>query len=121
MSEFLPKEVRDELAAAQRAQRTSKRHLWVHADGERYRAMQIWGTGFSMDQAKCPPLRGFVDLYEGSRHLGHCLIVTNHDDGDVRVFEFKRVTAPTDKAAVDFVRPDFAPVALLTEQSEPGL
>lgn len=120
MSEFLPKEVRDALAAAQRAERTSKRHLWVHTDGGKHRAMRIWNTGFSMDRTKCPALRGYVDLYEGSRHLGHCLIVTNRDEGDVRVFEFKRVTSPSDSAPVDFVRPDFAPVALLTDQSEAG-
>lgn len=113
MSDFLPKAVRDGLRAAQRDAERRKSRLHIDLDGERLRILRMWDTGFAVEVEDAPRLRGLVDLYDGGRHLYQCLIVAvTEEDGEMR-YEFKRRTAASDNAPLDFVRPDNAPFGYL--------
>ncbi len=76
--------------------------------------LRMWKTGFAVE-AEAPPLRGFVDLYDGAIHLFQCLIVTSEEEGGERRYEFKRATAVAEKPAVDFEILDHAPAGLIED------
>lgn len=48
-------------------------------------------------------LRGYVDIYDGQRHLETCLMVLAEPEGDSVRCSFKRRTPARDRAPVDFV------------------
>ena len=113
MSEFLPKEVREGLEAARKADLKKKSRLRIHAGEEVYPVLRFWPSGFALDAETAPHLRGLVDLYNGGVHLYQCLIVASDEVGGEILFEFKRNTAAVDKAPLDFYREENAPIALL--------
>ena len=113
MSEFLPKEVREGLELARKRALKKKSRLRVHIGDEIYPVLRLWETGFTLDADEAPALRGLVDLYDGSRHLYQCLIIASQEESGQMVYEFKRNTAVADRPAVDYVREENAPVALL--------
>lgn len=113
MSEFLPEAVRKGLEDARVAMLRRSGRLCIH-DGDRvWRVLRLWDGGFSLAAQDAPPLRGFVDLYDGSRHLYQCLVVASREEEDERIFEFKWSAPVADRAAVDFERAEDAPVALI--------
>jgi hypothetical protein len=114
MSEFLPKEVREGLEAARKQALRQKSRLRVHAGDHVFPVLRFWESGFSLDSTDAPNLRGLVDLYDGAVHLYQCLIIASDDAGGEMIYDFKRNTAAVDKAPLDFVRDEDAPVALLT-------
>lgn len=113
MSDFLPQSVREQLHAAQRKAEARKSRLRVVLGEDSYRVLRLKKNGFTVEAEDAPKLRGLVDLYDGSRHLSQCLIVTAEEDGDLIHYEFKRNTAAGDGAPLDYERPDDAPIALL--------
>lgn len=113
MSEFLPKEVREGIEAARKQALRESSRLRVQVGDAVFPILRYWDTGFALDSEDAPNLRGLVDLYDGANHLYQCLIVASEDSGYEMIYEFKRSTAAVDKAPLDFVRPDDAPVALL--------
>lgn len=115
MTTFLPKEVQDGLDAARLASLKKASRLRLIADGTPYPVLRLWDTGFSLEAEGAPHLRGLVDLYDGAVHLYQCLIVASEEENDELIFEFKRNTAATEDAPVDFYRDPGAPVALLTD------
>lgn len=113
MSEFLPEAVRKGLEDARVAMLRRSSRLCIH-DGDRvHRVLRLWDGGFSVDARDAPRLRGFVDLYDGVRHLYQCLIVAGRQEDNEMIYEFKWNTAVADRPAADFVRADDAPVALI--------
>ena len=114
MFEFLPKEVREGLELARKQDLVKKSRLRVHANDTIYPVLKFWDTGFTLDNENAPHLRGLVDLFDGSRHLYQCLIIASSEDGGQMTYGFKRSTAVVDKAPLDFVCDENAPVALLT-------
>ena len=114
MSEYLPKEVREGLVLARKRALRKKSRLRVHVGDAVFPVLRFWETGFSLDIEDAPHLRGLVDLYDGSRHLYQCLIVASEQAHGEMNYDFKRSTAAVDKAPLDFVRDDDAPIALLT-------
>ena len=113
MSEFLPKDVRDALAEANRKRQDKKSRYRIHANGEIYKVRRRWDNGFSLPSDNAPNLRGLVDFYDGAEHLYQCLIVNSAEEDGERQFEFKRATPPHDRPPLDFERGDDAPVALI--------
>ena len=112
MTDFLPKEVREGLEAARKADLRRKSTLRVHMGGEVYPILRFRDDGFTID-ADGPHLRGLVDVYNGGNHLYQCLIVASEEgDGEMH-YEFKRSTEAADRAPLDFHRDPLAPVALL--------
>lgn len=113
MTTFLPKEVQAGLDNARAASLKSASRLRLSANGKMHPVLRMWKTGFSLEAQDAPHLRGFVDLYDGANHLFQCLIVASDEEGDEKQFEFKRLTAVSDKAPIDFERAVDAPVALI--------
>ncbi|GKY88851.1 hypothetical protein [Sinisalibacter aestuarii] len=113
MMTFLPKEVREGLELARKRDRKRKARMRVTVGGEVFPVIDYRDNGFALDIDNAPKLRGLVDLYDGARHLYQCLIVATEEDGELMRYEFKRSTAVTDTAPLDFARDEDAPVALL--------
>ena len=113
MSEFLPKEVREGLEAARKADLKKKSRLRIHVGDEVYPVLRFWENGFALDAENAPHLRGLVDLYNGGVHLYQCLIVASEEVAGVMKYEFKRSTEAVDKAPLDYYRDEAAPIALL--------
>lgn len=113
MSEFLPKEVREGLEAARKAHLKRKNRMRVRVDRRVFQVLRVWDNGFSLDATEAPRLRGLVDLYNGERHVSQCLIVASAEEAGEMRYEFKRRTAAVDRAPLDFVQDDLAPVELL--------
>ena len=113
MSTFVPKEVQAGLDQARKdALRTASR-LRIETGGTVYPVLRMWKTGFAMDGENAPVLRGFVDLYDGAIHLFQCLVVASEEEAGEMRYEFKRLTAVSDSAALDFEKSSDAPVALI--------
>lgn len=104
MSEYLPKYLRDELAAAQRQTRKAKATRTVHVGDEAYPILDMGEEGFAVEAATAPKLRGLIDIFDGPRHLYQALIVASAEEGDLMRYEFKRNTATQTAPPVDFER-----------------
>lgn len=113
MLEDLPQDVRDGLDAARKATQRHKGRMRLDVGGQSFTILRFWNDGFSVDAADAPGLRGHVDLYDGARHMGRCLIVASSADGGEMVYEFKRNTPVMLAPAADFARDDMAPAGLL--------
>ncbi|APX12631.1 hypothetical protein [Tateyamaria omphalii] len=113
MSTFVPKEVQAGLDSARLSSLKKASRLRLAVDGKTYPVLRMWKTGFSMLADTAPYLRGYVDLYDGAIHLFQCLIVAADEEAGEMRYEFKRLTAVAEKPALDFVRAEDAPVALL--------
>jgi hypothetical protein len=114
MLEFLPKEVREGLDAARKRDLKRKSRLRVEVGNAVYPVLRFWDDGFALDADFSPgKLRGLVDVYDGSRHVFQCLIVATSIENGELVCDFKRATAVTDRAPLDFWRRDDAPVGYL--------
>lgn len=113
MSSFLPQSVRDELAAAQKQALRRRATRVVHVGDEAYPILEMTERGFSVDAEDAPHLRGFIDIYDGTRHLYQALIIASEQAGDLMRYEFKRNTPAAARAPVDFETPVDIPVGLL--------
>lgn len=115
MSEFLPKEVREGLELARKRSSRRRGRLNIRAGDKCVAVLRCWEGGFAVDADKAQAMRGLVDLYDGGRHLSQCLIVASREDAGERVYEFKRATAATERAPLDYVR-QFEPFGLITHR-----
>ena len=113
MSTYISDEVQAGLDQARLKAEKRNSRLRVQVDEKFYPVLKLWDTGFSLDSADAPNLRGLVDLYDGGRHLYQCLIVASEAEFGRMKYDFKRNTAVLDKAPLDFVRDENAPIALL--------
>ncbi|MEO0501814.1 MAG: hypothetical protein AAFZ14_00715 [Pseudomonadota bacterium] len=113
MSTFVPKEVQAGLDNARRQAIRKASRLRIVTGDNTYPVSRMWKTGFAMDAETAPALRGFVDLYDGALHLFQCLVVASEEEAGEMRFEFKRLTAVSEHAALDFEKAADAPVALI--------
>ena len=113
MLEYLPQEISDGLDAARKQQARRKSRLRVQVGGAVFPILRFWHDGFVLDGALTPHLRGLVDVYDGANHIFQCLIVASTMENGDLVCEFKRSTAVTGTAPLDFWRDENAPVAYL--------
>ena len=113
MSTFVPKEVQAGLDHARRQAMRKASRLRIVTGDATYPVLRMWKTGFAMEADTAPALRGFVDLHDGAVHLFQCLVVASEEEAGEMRFEFKRLTAVSDRAALDFETRADAPVALL--------
>jgi hypothetical protein len=117
MSEYLPKEVRAGLELARKADRRKKSRLKVRIGDQSFAILRHWDEGFALDKDDAPHLRGLVDLYDGARHLSQCLIVASSEEDDEMLYEYKWATPAKDRAALDYIRDETAPVAFIGKAS----
>lgn len=90
-----------------------KNRLRVHDGISEYAILKVWDDGFSMVAGNAPHLRGFVDLFDGTKHIAQCLVIHSEPDGSVMNYEFKRRTVASEQAPKDYVEDANAPVALI--------
>jgi len=118
MQEDLPEEIRAALRAGARAAGARGAHgmrstpgLTLRVGRARYPVLRLWSGGLALPAEVEPKLRGRVDVFDGTRHLFHCLIVASQEAGGEVICEFKQATpaatepphdyAPDDKATPD--------------------
>lgn len=88
--------------------------LHVQVGDAVYPVLRIWESGFALDGGLAPgKLRGLVDLHDGPRHVLQCLIVASTAENGELICDFKRATAVSDQAPVDFWRGENAPAGYL--------
>ncbi|MEP2782921.1 MAG: hypothetical protein ABJO67_12645 [Pseudoruegeria sp.] len=112
MFEFLSKEVQEGLDQARKQALRKGNRLCVHSDGEVHRILKLWDDGFALERDV--DLRGFVDIYDGPRHISQCLIIQAEMSHGEYTYEFKRSTPARNKAPVDFAIEEIEPAALIT-------
>lgn len=115
MTDDLPEAVRLGLESARQAALRRSNRLCIHAGDAVHRVLRMWDGGFALAAGDARPLRGYVDLFDGPRHLASCLVVAapaGADDGERR-YEFKVRIPVAGGPAADFERPEDAPAALL--------
>ena len=113
MLEFFQKDLVLALRSAGMASQKRKSRLRVQVGGAVYPVLRMWQGGLALDAALTPHLRGLVDVYDGANHIYRCLIVASTNDGGELVCEFKLATRVQDRAALDYVRDENAPVGYL--------
>jgi len=109
----LPEEVLEGLRLARRRDLGRRNRLRLHVGDAVYPILRLWDSGFSLDPETAPHIRGFVDIYDGGRHLYQCLVICSSRENGERIYGFKRQTAVVERPPVDFARDAEAPVALL--------
>lgn len=102
MNDFLPKDVVDGLRHAKMRDLKRRATRSVQIGDDVYAILEFTPSGFAVNAETTPHLRGLVDVYEGSRHQCQALIIASEQDGDLMRYEFKRNTAASDRAALDF-------------------
>lgn len=115
MSEYLPKELREQLAAAQRKAKRKRATRSVHIGDEAFAILDMSDNGFAVATEDTPHLRGLVDIFEGPRHLYQALIVASAEAGDMMRYDFKRNTAAMTAPPVDFEQKAHRPAGLLSK------
>ncbi len=110
---YLPEAVRSELKEARYAMLRRKARLCVLAGRRVFRVTRRWDGGFAILATDAPILHGFVDLYDGSRHICQCLVVASHEEAGEQIFEFKWTTPVASRPPLDFEVADVRPVALI--------
>lgn len=113
METTFSKELNDALDAARRVATQKSSRLKVMAGDKVFALDRMWKTGFAIDLANAPRLRGRVDVFEGTEHLFQCLIVANHEEQGKMCYDFKRATPVATGAALDFVKEPMADVPRL--------
>ncbi len=113
MLEFFQKGLTAAIRSAQDAPARRKSRLRVQVGGAVYPVLRMWHDGLALDSTLTPHLRGLVDVYDGANHIFHCLIIATTIDGDELVCEFKHATRVRDRAALDYVQDENAPVGYL--------
>lgn len=114
---FLPKEVREGLALAQdRDRKATGGRLRVQVGRDWYPIRSFDADGFEVALDAAPKLRGHVEIHDGARMLRAALIVAGEPSGDAMRYDFKRITAVRDGAALDYVRDVDAPAGFIAAQ-----
>ncbi|MFU1476437.1 hypothetical protein ACM25N_01455 [Roseovarius sp. C7] len=113
MTDYLTPEIRAGLDRARKLAECKSSRLRLHSGDEIYRVLRAWDGGFALALETTPRLRGLVDLYDGSRHLSHCLIVASSEEGGELHVEYKRMTDAQATPPVDFERAQDAPAGYL--------
>lgn len=124
MSDVLPEAVRQGLEAARVAASRRSNRLCLHDGDAVHRVLRVWDGGLALAPTDAPPLRGYVELYDGPRHLSSCLIVASATgEGGERIYEFKAETPVADRPPADFERADLErgarPAALIPPPRDP--
>jgi hypothetical protein len=115
MLEFLPKEVRDGIAAARAREQRRRSRLHARVGDAVFPILRLWDEGFALDSSLAPPLRGMVDVYDGSRHILRCLVITSTAENGELVCDFKRATNVSDRAPLDYWLDRARPAGLVTK------
>lgn len=112
MLEYLTKELREGLDLA-RARRGRRSRLRVEVGEAVFPVLRLTADTIVMDAARAPRLRGYVDVFDGARHVLHGLIVARAIEDGLLVCTFKSVSPAHDAPPLDYERAADAPAGLL--------
>jgi hypothetical protein len=84
------------------ARRTTRPGLALQAGSRRFPVLDLTADGCLIEAQDSATLRGYVDLFDGDRHLACCLIVLTAPEGPFLRCAFKRRTAFRLDAPRDF-------------------
>ncbi|QCO57546.1 hypothetical protein EOK75_17715 (plasmid) [Pseudorhodobacter turbinis] len=115
MLEFLPQEIRDGLMAAQKRDQKRRSRLRVHVGDEVIPVLRMWENGLALDADSTINLRGLIDIYDGANHISQCLVIASTTEDGELICDFKRCSHVAQKAALDFVQDETAPVGYLSK------
>ena len=116
MDEIFSKDLQQGLEAARVSRLRKRSRLRIDQDGQLIPLLQLGRNGFSVAREDAPRLRGLVDVYDGGRHLFQCLITAAEEEGAEIRYDFKRATAISDRAPLDFAWSEDAPAGLITQE-----
>ncbi|MEM8788343.1 MAG: hypothetical protein AAGE76_08770 [Pseudomonadota bacterium] len=74
---------------------------------------KLWPGGFSVDRDQPQLMRGFIDLFDGARHIRHGLVYQIGQDAAYVSYAFKTTRDPRLAQPADFARAPAVPVGLL--------
>lgn len=103
MSTITSDEMLRSIRPAKRAKRQVETGLRLVSPSGTCLIQRMWDNGCVLAYEDTPQLRGYVDIYDGDRHMFQCLIVAAEHDGDRVRCTFKRLTAVRMSAPVDYV------------------
>lgn len=113
MDSHLPSDFRSATEGARVRPRGKRHRLRLKAGNDEIDVVEIWQGGFSI-KADAPCFRrGFVDLYDGGKHLFHALAYPTSEDSALRTFAFKIRQDPDAAPPRDYDRAADVPVALI--------
>lgn len=113
MSTYMSAEVQEGLDAARKKALRRKNRLHVRIDERVLPILECSDHGFIMDINYAPHLRGFVEIFDGPRHIYNALIVACDEIGGRLHYEFKRATIANDQRPLDYEVAAEQPVGLL--------
>lgn len=116
MSTYMSQEVLAGLRSAQKSALKKSSRLRVSAGEDTYPVTTMKNGGFSVLIEDAPKLRGFVDLYDGTRHLSQCLIIASEEIGGQMHYEYKRETAAAGQPPADYYREANAPIGYIASE-----
>ena len=114
MLEYLPKELRDEIAFAQTRALKKKSRLRVELAGQSFAVLRMWEDGIAIEPVQLTHWRGVAEIYDGGRHIFQALIVASSLERDELICTFKRLNSVSEKPPLDFWYDQNAPVGYLT-------
>jgi len=117
MLEFLPEDIRRGLEAARSRAARQKSRLCVHVGDDVFPIQKLDDFGFTVDLRRVPPLRGFVDIFDGPKHLSRALIIAASEDGHAMTYDFKRETPVKETRIRDYAEERVGPSGYLSSLS----
>lgn len=94
-------------------QKRPKHRLHLRDGDTTIRIEDMWKNGFSTPITATLPRHGFIDLFDGAKHLFHALVVASGEDKEHRYFEFKITRDAALGLPRDFEAEAPRPVALI--------
>lgn len=116
MEHCLPLGMRQSLHPNKREARPVRERLRLRSGSRDIDVLEAWADGFAIPRNGPQPHRGFVDMFDGSRHIRHGLVYQTGYDGDRAIFTFKLAHDPQMAQPSDFERAPDGPKALLTQE-----
>jgi hypothetical protein len=113
MDSILPPGFSPETAGAKSGQKPGRRRMTVVAGTQSYDIMEFWGDGFSVARDGPEPDRGFVDVFDGARHILHCLAYKTGESDKASIYAFKIGQDAAMRQPQDYARAADAPIALI--------
>ena len=113
MREFLHRQMPRSPDAAHPAAQGRAPRWRVHLGSRVFCVQRLWHDGFALGADDAHALRGFADIYDGSRHVAHCLIIATEARSNEVICEYKRYTPAQAGPPADFWRDEHRPAPLL--------
>lgn len=86
------------------------------AGARSFEIKEFWGDGFSVPRGGAEPDRGFVDVFDGTRHVLHCLAYKTGVSAEASIYAIKIAQDPRRHQPQDYAGAADRPVALIEKR-----